>query len=304
MKNNVYVRSRRSIKNISLVRISLLVPLIVYGFYKNGIYLYQHQYTNLFGLFKPFIFVLIGGSIGMFVNIIYEYIFNKHKGKFIEAVFSTFHVEYGLLLGCVTSINTNIAIFSAVVFVILFISKFIKNRINIMALIFIAIYLIQVYLTKDYSYLNAYDTSRAFSLDFMDYMIGRGAGGISATHIILIIISMLGISISNNNKVNITISAIVSAALCFGTYSIITKEPIGALLLTNNIIFAYTYIATDYVTSSYTLNGEIIFGVLVGAVTFGFYFVNPILAPFLAILVVSLFNNLIDRIANKLNIKE
>ena len=128
----------------------------------------------------------------------------------------------------------------------------------------------------------------------MDYMIGRGAGGISATHIILIIISMLGISISNNNKVNITISSIVTAALFFGVYSIITKDNVGALLLTNNIIFAFTYIATDYVTSSYTLNGEIIFGSLVGAATFGFYFVNPILAPFIAILVVSLFNNLID----------
>lgn len=301
MKNNVYVRSRRSIKNISLVRIVLLIPLIIYGFYKNGIYLYQHQYTNILGLFKPLIFVLIGGLIGAFVNIIHQYIFKKHKGRFIEAVFSSFHVEYGMLLGCIVSINTNIAIFSGVLFILLLISKFIKNRINVMALTFIAIYCIQVYLTKDYSYLNAYDTSRVFSLDFMDYMIGRGAGGISATHIILIIISMLGISISNNNKANITISAIVTAILCYGIYSIITKEPIGSLLLTNNIIFAYTYIATDYVTSSYTLNGEIIFGILVGAVTFGFYFINPILAPFIAILIVSLFNNLIDRIANKLN---
>ena len=55
MKNNVYVRSRRSIKNISIVRICLLIPLIIYGFYKNGFYLYQHQYTNILGLFKPLI---------------------------------------------------------------------------------------------------------------------------------------------------------------------------------------------------------------------------------------------------------
>ena len=303
MKNNVYVRSHRSIKSISLLRIGLLIPLIIYGFYKNGIYLYINHYVDILGLFKPLFYILIGGLCGALVNIFYEYLFNKHKGKFSEALFASFHIEYGILLGCLVSINTNILVFTGITFGLFLISKFIKNRINIMALIFIAIYLVQMYLTSDYSYLNAYETSRVFSLDFMDYMVGRGTGGIATTHIILLIISLLGISISNNNKVNISLSAIITMIIAFGCYSIVTKASIGSLLLTNNMIFVCAYIATDYVTSSYTLNGEIIFGILVGCLTFGFFFVNPILAPFIAVLIVSLFNNLIDRIANKLNNK-
>ena len=47
MKNNVYVRSNRSIKNITLLRMLLLLPLIIYGVYKNGVYLFINKYTRL-----------------------------------------------------------------------------------------------------------------------------------------------------------------------------------------------------------------------------------------------------------------
>ena len=304
MKNNVYVRSRRSIKNISLVRILLLVPLMVYGIYKNGIYLFMKNYTNLIGMFKPLVLILIGAGICALVNIIYEYIIKRNKSNYINVLFSSFHIEYGIILACISSINTNVIVFSATTFVLLFISKFIRKRINIIAIIFIAIYVIQIYMFKDYSFLNRYDTSRAFSLEFMDYIVGRGYGGIATTHIILLIVAMLGISITNNNKTNITISAITTSLVVFGMYSIIGKVPFEVLMFNNSMLFTFTYVATEYLTSSYTYTGEIIFGVLVGLLTFGFYFVNPILAPYIAITIVSLFNNLIDRIANKLNNKQ
>jgi len=301
MKNNVYVRSHRSIKNISLVRIGLLVPLIIYGFYKNGIYLFVNKYATVLGMFKPLLFIIIGGLIGAIINLFYEFVIKKNRSKLIDLLFSSFHIEYGMLLGCVTSLNTNILLFSVTTFALLFISKFIRKRVNVMAIVFIIIYVLQMYLFKEYSFANNYETSRAFSLDFMDYMVGRGTGGIASTHIILLIVSMLGISVSNNNKSYITISSIVTAILLFGAYSIVSKNTLGALLLTNNILFVYTYIATDYITSSYTATGGVIFGILVGVLTFGFYFINPILSPFIAVAVVSLFNRLIDKIANRLN---
>lgn len=303
MKNNVYVRSRRSIKNISLLRITMLIPLMIYGIYKNGVLLYMNKYTNIIGMFKPLILILAGAFIGALVNIIYEYIIKRNKESIIDALFSSFHIEYGILLACITTINCNVYLFSAITFVMLFISKFTRKRINTLAVIFIVMYFAELYLFKEYSFLNNYETAKVFSLDFMDYMVGRGAGGIAATHIILIIVSMIGISITSNNKTNITMLAIITSIILFGIYSIVSRIPFESLLLSNNIIFAYTYIATEYLSSSYTYNGEIIFGILVGVLTFVFYFVNPILAPFIAIAIVSLFNNLIDRIANRLNNK-
>jgi Na+-translocating ferredoxin:NAD+ oxidoreductase RnfD subunit len=191
----------------------------------------------------------------------------------------------------------------SVVFIMLFISKILKNRINIMSITFIVLYFIQQQLFGGYTYLNAYDTSRVFSLDFMDFMIGRGYGGIATTHIILLIIALIGITVTNNNKSNISISSAITIFLLFGIYSIANHMDIGKLILNNSYMFACVYIMTDYVTSTYTKNGEIIFGVLCGLLTFGFYFINPIIAPYIAITIVSLFNNLIDRLCNKTTYK-
>ena len=215
-------------------------------------------------------------------------------------VFSSFHVEYGILLGCITSINTNIIIFTISVLGIFILSKFIKNRVNVMSIVFILIYLLQVNILGSYSFLNAYDTSRVFTFDFMDYMVGRGQGGIATTHIILLIISLIGISITNNNKSNITLSSILGLFVVFGVYSIINKVPLGSIILNNNYMFVCVYILTDYVTSSYTLTGEVIYGLLFSVLTLLFYFINPYLAPFISVVITSLLNNLIDRIANKL----
>ncbi len=303
MKNNVYVRSKKSIASMSITRIILLIPLIIFGLYKNGVYLYLNKYTNIGGLFKPMMFIILGALIGALVNIIYEYIFKRNKDNIISVLFSSFHIEYGILLACITSINTNVFVFMSVVFIMLFISKILKNRINIMSITFIVIYFIQQQLFGGYTYLNAYDTSRVFSLDFMDFMIGRGYGGIATTHIILLIIALIGITVTNNNKSNISISSAITIFLLFGIYSIANHMDIGKLILNNSYMFACVYIMTDYVTSSYTKNGEIIFGVLCGLLTFGFYFINPIIAPYIAITIVSLFNNLIDRLCNKTTYK-
>ena len=79
----------------------------------------------------------------------------------------------------------------------------------------------------------------------------------------------------------------------------ISNINIGNVYFQYGYIFMFIYVATDYVTSSYTVLGMRLFGIIVGILTFAFYFVNPILAPILAILITSFLNNLIDR-ANKL----
>ena len=96
MKNSVFVRNNKSIKTISLARMSFMFPLIIYGFYQNHL-------TNLIGLFKPLIFIFGGALIGFLVNIIYEKIIMKNKEKIIDCAFSSFHIEYGLILGMIVS---------------------------------------------------------------------------------------------------------------------------------------------------------------------------------------------------------
>lgn len=292
--NNVYVRGNTSIKTISLTRIFLLIPLIIYGVYKNGVFLYINKYVDLYTMFRPLILILIGGLIGATVNIIYEKIIKRRKDDLITTIFSSFHVEYGIILACVSSVSTNAFAFLICTFFILMISKFLNNRVNIMCICFIAIYLIMT-IKGEYIYANSYELSKNFSLNLMDYLSGRAPGGIAATHIILLIVSLCGLHISNTNKSEITLYSCISYSIPAIIYAIINKTSVLNMLFLNNYMFIFTFIATDSVTSSYTTNGKKVFGILVGILTFLFYLVNPILSPFISIAIVSLLNNLIDR---------
>lgn len=294
MNNNIYVRNKTSIKTISLTRIILLLPLIIYGIYKNGIYLYQHRFVNALGMFKPLILILTGALIGLIVNVAYEKLIKKNEGSIDEIIFSSFHVEYGIVLACISSINTNIIIFLIVTLVIFILSKFLNNRINTIAIAFIIIYAIS-YINGGYIFENSYELSKSFSLNFFDYLIGRGSGGIASTHILLLLVAIVGMHLTNNNKTEITIYSIISFMIPTFIYGLIASKDILSLLFLNNYIFIFTYVATDSVTSCYTTNGKLIYGVLIGLSTFGLSLINPILAPFISIALFSILNNLIDR---------
>lgn len=300
MNNNVYIRSERSIMTISLARILFIMPLVIYGFYKNGIYLYQNDYVSLINMFRPLYFIFGGAIFGALVNIIYERLIKKNDDSLLTIIFSSFHVEYGIILGAVMSINANIAIFLGVLFVVLFASKFTNNRINTMAFCFILIYIIESTISS-FVYANPYESANSFSLSFMDYMIGRGPGGIASTHVILLFVAIIGLELTNSNKTSIAISAIAIFTLAVGIESIITNSNFLDNYFINNYPFIFTFIATDSVTSCYTIRGKVVFGLAIGLLSFGLSLWNAILAPYIAILVVSLFNNLIDRKANILN---
>lgn len=299
MKNNIYIRSNKSIKTISLTKIWFLIPLMIYGLYKNGIYLYKENYIQFIDIFRPLIYILIGGLIGCLVNIFYMKVIRKSKDDLISIMFSSFHIEYGIIIGMLTSINTNIVLYTIALLVIFMLSKFTNNRVNLICFTSIVIYLISKY-TIGYNFLNVYEQSKVFSYEFMDFLIGRYPGGIASTHIILILLSAFGLYMTNNIKGSISLSSIVTLVILFGIYAVISGTSFPTLLLSNNIIMIMCYVATDTKTSSYTKNGMIIFGILVGILTFLNTFIDPILAPLLSVLIVSLLNNLIDRIANRI----
>lgn len=294
MENNVYIRSKKSVMSISLMRIVMLIPLLIYGFYKNGIYLYRNHLVNTFTMFKPLILIFGSIIIAAIINFCYEYFYKKnHSNKIIDSMFSSFHIEYALLLACLMSINVNILVYFGVLIVVLIISKFIGKYFNTVCAAFIIIYIITE-LIGDFSYLNVYEASKTFSYDFLDYLVGRAPGGIAATHIILLAIAFIGLAITNNNKTGISLIAIISYVLITFVYAILTQNSFMSVIFSNNYLFIATFIATDSPTSCYTNRGMILSGVIIALITFGVTFINPIIAPFVAVLFMSFFAHFID----------
>lgn len=289
------IKDDTSIKKISLTYILSLLPLILYGFYKNGIYLYIKKYISLPKIFKPLLLILIGFLIGASVNIIYLKLIKKSKDNIIDIIFSSFHPIYGILIASIISINTNILLFSVVTFAVLFISKFINNKINLISLSSLIIFFIMNVLNK-FTFMNIYEQSSSFKMNAIDYMFGRGSGGILTTNILLIVLSFIILYNSKVYKKNIAIYSSSVFILLTTIYCILTKNigNIMNMLFTNGILFSFVYVATEPVSSSYTKYGKEIYGILVGILTFIFYLINPALSSLGGILIASIFNSLID----------
>ena len=70
------IKNNNSIEKMSYIYLLSLLPLILFGFYKNGISLYIKDYVNILGMLKPLLLILCGFIIGILVNIIYEKVIN------------------------------------------------------------------------------------------------------------------------------------------------------------------------------------------------------------------------------------
>lgn len=293
---NIYIRNNNSIFKISMLYIISLLPLIIFGFYKNGVSLYLKECVSLFGMFKPLIFVLTGGLIGSLVNIIYEKFIKKSKDKIKDILFSSFHIVYGLIISCLLSINTNYILFILVAFIILFISKVLTIKsINVVALTSLIIILL-TYLFSEFTYLNVYETNTVLNLNATDYLLGRGSGGINTTCISLLVLSFILLWNIRTHKKEISIYSIITFAIMIIFYSIYKSNiaSIFEILFTNGILFSLIYVAPEPISSSYTKVGKIIYGIVVGLLTFILYLVNPSLAVLGAILISSILSSVID----------
>ena len=293
---NVYMRDNNSIFKISIYYFISLLPLIIYGFYKNGIYLYLHNYTNVFGMFKPLFLTLIGAILGASVNFIYEKIIKKKNLKLKEILFSSFHIVYGLLIASLASINVNVLLFSLIAFSVLMVSKMLPNKtINSVSLASLLI-ILATYIFSKFTYFNAYESSKIFNLDAIDYLFGRGSGGINTTCVAFLILSLIVLWNLSTYKKDIPLYSTISFASLIIIYCIYKNNiaNIFDMLFTNGILFSYIFVATDSESSCYTRIGQKIYGILVGVITFILYLINPTLASLGAIFIVSILSKVID----------
>lgn len=294
--NKTYLKAKDNIKSINLNIFIALLPLLFTGFYKNGLKLYMNNLVSVYGLFKPLLFDIIGLLCGIIVNIIYNRI-KKSNNK----IFNDFYPLYGLLIASVISINTNIVLFTTSTFVLLLISKLLNNnKINIIAFTSLIIIFISNLLGQ-FTYLNLYEQKNTLTLNSLDYLIGRGSGGINTTYILVLIISLIVLSVNRYYKKEIPLYSSITFISCLTFYLIFTNK-IGTILdniFTNGILFSYIFIAPEFLTSSYTKKGKIIYSIIIGVVTFILYLFYPPLSALGGIIIASLCHRIIDKLCQR-----
>lgn len=298
---NKYLKSNLNQKKINTYLFVSLLPLIITGFYKNGIKLYINHLVGILGMFKPLVFDILGLSLGILVNIIYEKVIKKNPESLKHIIFSSYHPLYGLLIASVISINTNIIIFTLVTFISLLVSKMIKNnKVNTVALTSLIIIFI-MNITGTFTFNNIYESTNNLNLDSLDYLIGRGSGGLNTTHVILLIISLIILCNQKFYKKEIPFYTTIVFSLGIIIYSIITND-IGKSIdhiFSNGILFTYVFIATDSLTTPRTYKGKIIYSIVVGLVTIGLYIIYPPLSALGAVVIGSICSQTIDKLCLK-----
>jgi len=293
MKNSILIHKNYDLSKMYLKYFIALIPLIIYGFYKNGLLLYLDEGTTFLGMFKPILIPFLGFVGGILVN----YIFNK---KIDISKYSL----YGVLVAMMMPISTNIILFFVSVVLLQIVSNYLETKISFNSICFTKLIIILLLLLFNlHEYANSIEVSNEYAFSFIDIIFGRTVSGISTSSIIWIIISFIYLSLDYYYKKEIPIYAI-------STYMVVTliswlflkdHNIIINNILSPNNLFAFIFVAPISMYSSYTKKGKVLFGILIGFLTALFINIFSMEAAVIAILLVSLVKDLCDKkIQNKL----
>lgn len=265
-----------------------LIPLLLFSFYKNGILLYQNKLISFIDMFIPLYFYIISILVGFLV---------AHLNKSDKREY----VLYALILACTISINTNMLLYPIVLFVSLFIASFLQKKKEFNLLASTRILLILALLLNSYSYMNVAEKIEAFNYNYLDIFIGYGVGGLASNSLFFCLLAFLILSFNKFYKKVIPIASSFSAFIVFILLFFITKNEIYLEnLLNGSLYFAFVFVGTDLYVSPYTKMGKIIYGLVIGLFTALLSIFVPIYeAPYLVILLVSLFFPIFDKIIPK-----
>lgn len=278
---STFVREETNIKKIISYLYISIIPLLIFGFYKNGIKSYDGIY-----ILHPLILDLVGFASGALVSIILE----KKKPL------TSFYPFYGLLSASLVFPNTSIIVFGLICFISLFIYKKInKNNVNIVCVIALIVILISNF--YETSYLNLVINSNT-NLDGLDYLLGKGSAGLNASCTLLSLASYLYLSTKAFYKREIPLYSFLTYSILMVIYLSFIGD-INSLfvrLLSNGTIFSLVFVSTMGTTSSYTKRGRICYALILGILMFILSFSFPSLAVISAIFLVSIMHKYIDKL--------
>lgn len=280
--NKVYIHSKNTIDKYVLKYIYGLIPLVLYGIYKNGIILYNANLINFLSIFKLLYLIIISLIIYIIFSII-----TKRKLKFNLELLSI------LIIPLFMPYSINLLLYSISLLVLLFIDHYLSKilKYNNISFIILGIILVLV-IFNSYNYLNPLELTNNYLYTFLDLLFGRNPGGIATSSIIIGIILIIYYSIFTIYKQNIAISSII----VFLIFTFILNDFNINSLLNSNAILSFILIAPELKNTPVSIKGTIIYGSLIGIIS-GLLcqYVSFYVGSFLAIFIISLIYGILHK---------
>lgn len=276
-----------------------LLPLIIYGFYKNGILPFLNQDIGFLSMLKPLLLPLFGLSSGALSDYLVWWGSD-------ETTIWTRSPLYGLLLGMMLPINAN----PIVVVILLTITFYLFRRLKIkkisplfsinMLLIILLIIIAQV------KYQNMSEMNHPIIYSLLDVIFGRNVGGVCTTSILWSLISFIYLWFDPYYKKDIPLyllgSYFITALLC---EMIVPSGDYFQTILNSSVFFGSIFIASEIKYSPYMEKAKSIYGILIGILCFFFTrFLWKEVGIYISIFIVSIFVPILNQMAIKIEEKK
>ena len=288
MERIPYLHFKKDKKDLVKSYYIALIPLLLFGLYKNGIILYQNDFISFGDLFIPLYFYFISIFIGLIVALIRK---DSKKEWMLVA----------LILSCTVSINTSLVLYPLVLFVSLFISSYLKDKYFFNFVSLTRVMLLLALFVQSYSYLNVAEKIEAFNYSLFDSFWGYGVSGIANGSLFCLLIGFIFLAFNRFYKRVIPIMASISFVLIFLVMFLVTKNTTYLeSILNGTVYFAFVFVAADIMVSPDTKWGMALYGVVIGLLTGVLCLFLPLdEAPYLSIFFTSLAIPLFNKIAHK-----
>ncbi len=332
MKTGPFIRyentTAKMMKNLFLA----LVPILLFGFYKNGISPFIEGYATVYGLFYPLLLVFVS----VFTSYISEYTFirilrRKTKEETKKEMKNSFWIFPGLILSLIVPYNTPLILMVVASFIASILGKMLYggfgynlfNPALIGCLFLITFYGAQI--DKMGGYLNTEEfhaVSRATPLSnvslvegigsystlvkpygtLLDFFFGTIPGALGETSAVLSLLAFFFLSYKRVIKWKIPVFYIGTVFLLtfvIGKYSGVGLWYPMFQILSGGLFFGAVFMATDPVTSPITSIGQVLYAILLGILTVAFRYLSPLPEGVLtSILTMNLFVPILDKIGS------
>ncbi len=266
-----------------------LIPLLIFGFYKNGLLLYFNNLIKFKMLLIPLYFYIISILIGFII------------AKFFKEETKP-NILISLIITSTISLNTNIYMYPIILFTGLFIVKYLTLRFNfkINTASTVRIIALLGLLLNSYSYLNIAEKLNKFNYNLADIFIGHGPGGLANTSLLILIISLIILSLNKYYKKIIAYSSITTfIILNFLGIFLFKNTSLINILCNGYIYFALIFMGADISISPHHTKGMFIYGFIMGLSAFFLTLISKYEGIYFAILISSLTIPIINKFTNQ-----
>lgn len=267
------------------ILLGVLIPVVIFSWYKFGYLDYSKNLVSLVSSFKVGWLLLINIIITCFIQFLVK---DKYPYYYYEIV----------LLTLLLPIRIPYFIDILVVLIYNILRKHLNNyHFNSVAIFKLIITLILMVMGKN-NYLSLYQEQVASIYKTSDLVWGASIGSIGSTNLVVLILSYLLLCNVDIYKKDIPWYALIGYSLTLGIYGFINNSIIDLIKLTLNstVIFSFIFISTINISSPIGKKLKRIYGLLVGIISFIFLQINPYDAAVIAVVISNLICNFIYEI--------